>query len=55
MKIESVYDNSGNHLGDEYVDLSGLQEDTKLAVVHLLFLDECVDIVVNDNKKATKR
>jgi len=45
MKIESVYDNGGNLLGDEYINLVNLQEDTKLAVSQIVNLDECAALI----------
>ena len=52
MKLTTAYDEGGEFLGDEYVDLSGLQEDTKKAIIQLMHPDETVDIY-NDalNKK----
>jgi len=52
MKLEEVYDEGGERLGDEYVNLSSLQGDTKAAIIQLIHLDETVDIF-NDalNKK----
>ncbi len=44
MKLIEVYGNDGNALGGEWVDLSGLQQDTKSAILQLIFLDETVDI-----------
>jgi len=55
-KLATVYDEGGEFLGDEYVDLSGLQEDTKNAILQLMYLDKTVDIY-NDalNKKDAYR
>jgi len=54
MILKDAYDEGGKLLGDECVDLSGLQEDTKKAIMQLIYLDETVDIY-NDalNKKTT--
>ena len=41
MNIEKVYDSSGHSLGDEYISLINLQLDTKKAILHLAYLDEC--------------
>jgi hypothetical protein len=43
MKLEEVYDESGERLGDEYVNISSLQFDTKKAIIQLIHLDELVD------------
>ena len=45
MKIQNVYTSGGECLGDEYVDLSGLQKDTKLAIIQMIYLDERLDIM----------
>ena len=50
MKVVTVYDEGGECLGDEYVDLSTLQQDTKKAIIQLIHLDETVD-VYNDALK----
>lgn len=47
MKLEEVYDEGGERLGDEYVNLSSLQGDTKKAVIQLIHLDETVDIYID--------
>ncbi len=44
MKVRKVYEEDGEFLGDEYVDLSKLQLDTKKAIFQLIYLDETVDI-----------
>lgn len=44
MKLETVYDKEGNVLGAEYVNLIGLQQDTKLAISQIYSLDEKVGI-----------
>ena len=44
MEIEEVYDAGGENLGGEYVDLSQLQTDTKLAIVQLIYLDRIASI-----------
>jgi len=54
MKMESVYTNDGEYLGDEYVDLSGLQQDTTKAILQLIYLDETVDIMNDAINKAVK-
>lgn len=52
MKIVDAYDEGGEFLGDEYVNLAGLQEDTKKAIIQLMHLDKTVDIYNNAlNKK----
>lgn len=43
MELEEVYDEGGKGLGDEYVNLSSLQVDTKKAIIQLIYLDELVD------------
>ena len=45
MDIEKVYDCGGECLGDEYINIAGLQGDTKKAIVQLIYLDETVDIL----------
>ncbi len=44
MKARKVYNSGGELLGDEFVDLSKLQLDTKKAIMQLIYLDETVDI-----------
>jgi len=51
MKLETVYDNGGEYLGDEYVNLSILQQDTKLAIIQIIYLDETVDILNDEINK----
>ena len=46
-KVKTVYDCGGECLGDEWVDLSGLQESTKEAILQIIYLDETVD-ALND-------
>ena len=53
MKIQKVYDNGGECLGDEWIDLSGLQQDTKLAIIQIIYLDDTVDIMNDSLNKAT--
>ena len=45
--MKTVYDCGGECLGDEWVDLSGLQESTKEAILQIIYLDETVD-ALND-------
>ena len=47
METMTVYDNGGECLGDEYIDLSTLQSGTKEAILQLIYLDETID-VMND-------
>jgi len=44
MKLIEAYDNGGELLGDEFLDISSLQTDTKKAILQLIYLDETVDI-----------
>ena len=43
--METVYDESGECLGEEWVDLSGLQEDTRAAILQMIDMDETIDIL----------
>ena len=43
MKTEAVYDNGGEYIGDEYVNLHNLQGDTKKAILQMIYLDKTVD------------
>ena len=50
--MKKVYGNGGECLGDEWVDLSGLQLDTKKAIMQMIYLDETVDVLNElENKK----
>ena len=40
--MKKVYDCGGEYLGNEWVDLSGLQEDTRKAILQMIYLDETV-------------
>lgn len=40
--MKSVYDNVGECLGDEWIDLSAVQDDTKKAVLQIVCLDEAI-------------
>ncbi|MHA1558486.1 MAG: hypothetical protein ACTSXG_01570 [Alphaproteobacteria bacterium] len=42
--MKTVYDNGGECLGDEFIDLSRLQEDTKKAILQMVYLDKTLDI-----------
>ncbi len=48
MTTITAYDNGGECLGDEFVDLSGLQDDTKKAILQLVYLDSLVDSMSDD-------
>ena len=39
-KMRTVYDNGGECLGDEFVNLAGLQPSTKEAIQQMIYLDE---------------
>ena len=43
MDEKEVYTNDGEYLGSQWVDLSGLQESTRIAVLQLIYLDKTVD------------
>ena len=45
--IEKVYDEGGRCLGDQYVDLSVLQVDTKRAIIHFIYLDNLGRVTTN--------
>ena len=45
MKLEKVYNNDGELLGDQYTNLSHLQKDTRLAIIQIIHLDEAVNIL----------
>jgi len=53
MKLEEVYNEGGERLGDEYVDISSLQSDTKSAIMQLIYLDKTVD-VYNESLNKTR-
>ena len=44
MKLIKTYDCSGRCLGEEFVDLSKLQQSTKEAILQMIYLDETLDI-----------
>ena len=55
--MKTVYDNGGECLGDEFIDLSGLQESTKHAILQMVYLDNTLDVLNelnNNNKLRTK-
>ena len=41
--LEEAYDVCGEYLGDEFVDLSGLQRDTRRAILQVIYLDNMID------------
>jgi len=51
--MREVYDCGGGCLGDEWVDLSGLQGDTKRAIIQIIYLDKVVDALNDEVKKET--
>ena len=40
MKFETVYDKDGKMLGDSYVNLFELNEETATAIIQIVYLDE---------------
>ena len=55
MKFERVYDNGGECLGDLYVDLSELQKDSVMAILHIAYMDKAMlvtDRVIKDHNTA---
>lgn len=54
--MKTVYDNGGECLGNEFIDLSDLQESTKDAILQMVYLDETLDVLnnqVNNNERKT--
>jgi hypothetical protein len=51
--MKTVYDNGGECLSDEYVDLSGLHGDTKKAILQMIYLDGAVDAMNGAANKKT--
>jgi len=55
MKLEKVYDGGGECLGNEYINISELQRDTKRAIAQIIYLDEVERLIdshiVGVNKK----
>ena len=54
--MKTVFDCEGECLGDEWVDLSGLQETTRHAILQMIYLDETVDALnskQNENELRT--
>ena len=47
--METVYDNGGECLGDEYINLGGLMEDTRIAILQMVYLDETLDVLNDRN------
>ena len=55
--METVYDNGGECLGNEFIDLYGLQESTKKAILQMVDLDKTVDSLleeISNNADMTK-
>lgn len=54
--LSKVYDCGGECLGNEYADLSKLQEASKLAVMQIIYLDKAMALVMDhlpDKKEDT--
>ncbi len=49
-----VYDNGGECLGDEWVDLASLQDDTKKAILQMIYLDKTVDVLSGTESEVSK-
>ena len=42
-----VYDSGGECLGEEWINLLDLQNDTKQAIIHLIYLDKIMYLYTN--------
>ena len=48
--MQTVYNENGEYLGDEFVDLSTLSQNTIDAILHMIYLDETLnDLNERDN------
>lgn len=52
MKLEEVYTCDGSCLGSEYVNIGGVQQSTRDAIIQLVSLDEEVDAL---NQEAVEK
>ena len=43
MKLQTVYNSDGICLGENWMDLSWLQEETKDSIRYLIYMDELID------------
>lgn len=41
--MQTVYDENGKYLGDEFVDLFALSQNTINAILHIIYLDETLN------------
>ncbi len=47
--IKSSYDENGEIVGHEYVDVSGLQHDTLIAILQLIDMDKNINNLTHEN------
>ena len=54
-ELKKVFSSDGKALGEEWVNLSGLQTDTREAILQIIYLDKMLDIYndrINEQNRA---